>query len=341
MKTRLTLTVLLLLIISIFTSSVAITQAVETYQLGVAKGSVFTYSHTITWNSTDASLQIPSVVAALNETTEFTFTITDISGTTFYADVLFKLRSGTTETVSGFADVKSGAINNLPYGDLIVASNLNANDNIYQGMAATINSSVTRTYPSGDRPTNVHIVESTSENQYDKTEVYYDKVKGVAVSSYRVSIDTSGSETEIFTETIICTNVDSWLLLPVPTINATPLPTLGSATSVPTKVPVKTPTSTAPTNSPYTGSPNNPTNLPNNPTDQPGYSVINGTIEPSNDILIIAVIAVVIGVVLVVVLLTVRKRGSRKQKTPKAGKAKKDKDASAENDFDLSGFNLK
>lgn len=73
----------------------------------------------------------------------------------------------------------------MPYRFLIIAGNLNANDKIYpSGGQATINETILRTYPNGDRETNKRLVETTSEKHYEKTEVYYDKIKGIAVESY-------------------------------------------------------------------------------------------------------------------------------------------------------------
>jgi hypothetical protein len=107
----------------------------------------------------------------------------------------------------------------MPHGNLIIAANLNANDKIYpSGGDATVNGTVERTYQTGSRQTNEQLVETTSDNHYEKTDVYYDKTKGIAVSSYYESIDTFGSETETFTETITNTNADDWTVPEFPII---------------------------------------------------------------------------------------------------------------------------
>ncbi|MCL5876375.1 MAG: hypothetical protein M1540_01005 [Candidatus Bathyarchaeota archaeon] len=256
--------------------SITTAQAAETVQLGVAKGDVFEYSYAVTWDSTDSSLPIPSDVTRLSETQGFKITITDVSGTTLQADVLIESRDGSTKTVSGYVDVELGSIS-LPYGDLIVASNLNVNDKIYSmGGDATITGSVTRTYPSGDRPTNQRMAETTSENHYEKTDVYFDKAKGVAVSSYYIGIETIGSETETFTETITNTNSDVWTAgHPVSTVAPTSYPTT-TQSALPTAKATQTPT------------------------------------QPDN-LIPIAVLVIVIIIVVVVALLLVRGRGRKRK----------------------------
>ena len=215
MKNKIILKTLIPLILSALFISASLTLvSAQTLTPGVTKGDVFSYTYIANWKSTDPNIPVPDVIANLNKTASFQITITDVSGTVVNAEVASTYRNGTTYTETGFVDVQSGSIH-LPYGITIIAGNLNANDKIYPSSGdAIINNTVTRTYPSGDRPTNERIVETTSENHQDKTDIYYDKAKGIAVSSYYESVDTFGSETETFTETITNTNSQAWAVIP-------------------------------------------------------------------------------------------------------------------------------
>jgi hypothetical protein len=246
MKNKIILTIFLLSALSILSISVASAQSPQLVSPGVTKGDVFQYNYNVSWNSTDPTLPVPSDVIELNQTQSFQITITGISGTTVNAEVISTYRNGSTNTQTGFVDVESGSIH-LPFGSLIIAGNLNANDKIYpSGGDATINYTVVRTYQSGNRQTNERLVETTSVNHYDKTDVYYDKIKGVAVSSYYESIDTFGSETETFTETITNTNADVWTVASAPTPTATGISPTPTATGIaPTPTTARTPTATA------------------------------------------------------------------------------------------------
>jgi hypothetical protein len=211
MKNKIILTIFILSILSTLFTSVASAQLVS---VGVSKGNVFEYTYTVTWNSTNPSIAVPSDIVELNQTQSFQITITSISETTVNAQVITRYRDATTKTQTGFVNLQTGDIN-LPYGYLIIPANLNTNDKIYpSGGDATINSTTTRTYPSGDRQTNQRLIQTTTENHQDKTNVYYDKTMGIAVSSYYESIDATGTQTETFTETITNTNAEIWSTIP-------------------------------------------------------------------------------------------------------------------------------
>jgi hypothetical protein len=202
----------------IFLSSLICIVSAQSLTPGVSKGDIFAYNYNVTWNSTDPTLPMPSVIADLTKIQSFQIQITSVSGTVVNAQVTTTYHDGTTETETGFVDVQSGDIH-LPHGNLIIAGNLNANDKIYpSGGDATLNSTAVRTYQTGSRQTSEQLIETASENHYEKTDVYYDKTKGIAVSSYYESIDTFGSETETFTETITNTNADVWTVPEFPII---------------------------------------------------------------------------------------------------------------------------
>ena len=233
MKNKITLTILIL---TILMAAPTITSA-QLVSPGVSKGDIFEYNYNATWNSTDPNAQVTANVAKLIQTQSFQIRIINVTGTTVNAEVTTRYRDGTTKTETGFVDVQSGSIH-MPFGTMIIAGNLNANDKIYPTWDQdTINQTVTRTYQSGNRETNQRLVETTSENSYEKTEVYYDKIKGIVVESYYESRDTYNSQTETFTETITNTNADVW------TVASAPTPTTTGISPTPTTA--HTPTATA------------------------------------------------------------------------------------------------
>ncbi len=202
-----------LIIISImFASSTVGVASAQERTPGVAKGDVFTYNYYVTWNSTDPNVSMPDVIADIAKVQSFQIEITDVDGSRVNGEVTTTYTDGSTSTEVGYVDVQSSDINML-HGNLIIAGNLNVNDKIYPlGGDATITNSAVRTYQNGDRDTNERLVETASGKHYDKTDMHFDKAKGIAVSSYYISRDTFGSETEIFTETITNTNPQVWAL---------------------------------------------------------------------------------------------------------------------------------
>ena len=130
------------------------------------------------------------------------------------AEVALRYRDGTSRTETGFVDVQSGSIH-LPFGYLIIPGNLDATNRIYpSGGQATINSTETRTYSSGNRQTLYHIIDATYDISYERKEVAFDKIKGIAVEFKFESRETVSLYTETFKETITNTNSDIWSVIP-------------------------------------------------------------------------------------------------------------------------------
>jgi hypothetical protein len=181
---------------------------------GVTAGDVFEYSYTATWTSTEPTEPVPSNIADLIQTQSFQIRIISVAGTTVNAETTTRYRDGTTKTQTGTVNVQSGDIH-LPFGNLIIGGNLSPNDKIYPSWEQDfINQTVTRTYQSGSRETNQRLVETSTENAYEKTEVYYDKARGIAIDSYFERRDIYPSQTQTFTETIANTNAEVWSVIP-------------------------------------------------------------------------------------------------------------------------------
>lgn len=230
-----------LTLIAIATTSAQATQIVLP---GVSKGDFFEYNHVVTWSSTDSTATMPDEIAQLSKTQRFKIEILDITGTTINVAVTSTHIDGTTETDTGFVDVASGAVH-VTYGSLIIAGNLNENDKIYSlGSDAIINKTTSTAYPDGIRQTNERVSEISSQNHQVKSDIYYDKIKGIAVLSVYHSVDQFNSATETYTETITITNSNVWAAAyPASTGTPTSYPTAASTQSAFPTV-KSTPTST-------------------------------------------------------------------------------------------------
>lgn len=111
----------------------------------------------------------------------------------------------------------------MTFGSLIVSANLNAQDKLYpSGGHAVVTDMASRTYGNGQRQTDHYLYETTSGNTYEKTEIYYDRLKGVALDYSYVNQETSGGYTTTMTETLTSTNADVWAIPEFP-VTLTPL----------------------------------------------------------------------------------------------------------------------
>ena len=305
---RLTILVIGLLFTSIFAATVS----AQTVTVGVSKGETFDYSYSIIWTSTDPSATPPSDLVEYNNTQKFQFKINDISGPTLNVDVIRLFNNGSQKVESGTINVENGLVT-VPYGFLIVGANLAKGQQVYpNGGHQTITDTVTRSYPNGQRETNV----ISGQDSEQKTVIYFDKIKGITVDYSYTIYETSGSYSIVSTEQLINTNSDVWT---ASTSIQTPTPTTPSSTSTPTNGGTNSPqgTSTVPSS--------DGARTPNASGDD-----ITGTVlDAPSGILIAAIIAAVILAGLAVALVVFRKRRVRKVK-----------EKPEENDFDLSCWGL-
>jgi hypothetical protein len=201
-----------LLAIILLSSSIlfAASTSAQTVNVGVSKGETFTYSYNLIWTSTDPSATPPTDLVDYNNTQEIQFKITSVSGPEIGVDFIRIFKNGTQTVQSGSIDVQSGSTT-VPFGFLIIGSNLNKNDRVYpEGGYQTITDTVTRSYASGQRETNV----LGSQDSSGGTTIYFDKIKGVAVEhSYEIP-STSGIYSISSTERMVNTNPDVWTVIP-------------------------------------------------------------------------------------------------------------------------------
>ena len=218
----------------------------------------------------------------MNKTQSIELKILDVSGSKISIEKTKFLKDGTQTKETGSIDVDTGNVQ-IAFGALIVAANLNANSKLYpSGGNAVIDSTTTRAYTSVQRETNRLLSESNDPQQYQKTEIFYDKQKGVAVSYYFESQDKSNGNTATTQETLTCTNIESWINSAIPTY-------IPSQSTAPNNGGIITPTTINPTNS--------------------GSTMAQNPIQLST---LLPIILVIILVVIIVSVLVFRRKGKRR-----------------------------
>jgi hypothetical protein len=309
---RLALLVIGLLFTMIFLSSVS----AQTVSVGVSKGETFDYSCNIAWTSTNPAATPPSDALEYNNTQKVQLRITDIAGSTINVDVLISFKNGSQKTESGTIDIEHSNYT-VPFGFLIVGANIAKGQPIYPAGGQVVTDTVMRSYPSGQRETNL----ISAENSNQKITTYFDKIKGVAVDYSHTVYDIASDDYSITsTEQMVSTNSEVWITSVsspttlTPTSDATATPTQTHATSTPSTDATVSPIPTG-------GGVHSVTESPQSASDTCS--------SLSNGIMIGGIIVVVIVGLAVVVLVVLKRRKPRKEK----------KDA--EVDFDLSGWHLK
>ena len=185
-------------IMSILGSAVA-----QTVTVGVSPGDTFTYSHVVLWDSTDQTATIPAEYLDLNQTQSIQITIISVSGSLINMDITKNYRNGTESTENGNTDVDKQT-SDIPYSFLIIRANANPNEKIYpSGGHVTFSETAFKTYPVGQIETINYVSEEGSGNDYEKTEIFFDRAIGAA-AEYRYELrETSGSYVTTAKETLI------------------------------------------------------------------------------------------------------------------------------------------
>jgi hypothetical protein len=204
MKQKSTLT---LIIVAVFALAAFLsTVSAQSVTSGVSKGQTIDYSYNIIWTSNDPSAVPSAESIEFNNTQTIEFRITDVSSSTVSLDFFRYFKNGTMASQSGTINLDSGT-SNVPYGFLIIGANIDKDQKVYpSGGHQIITDTVTRSYSSGQRETNVISGGDSSE----KMTTYFDKATGVAVD-YTYDIYThNGNYLTTSTEKMITTNADTW-----------------------------------------------------------------------------------------------------------------------------------
>jgi hypothetical protein len=182
----------------------------QTILPGVSNGETFDYDYILTWTSADPSATPPTEYVELNNTQQMQFRIIGVSGSNVTYDFIKHFRNATQTVEARTINIEAGAVS-IPYSFVIVGANLTKGQRIYpSGGYQTITDTVTRSYPSGDRETNV----LSGENSEQKTTIYYDKIKGITVEYSFTIYETINGYSVNSTERLVNTNSDVWTVIP-------------------------------------------------------------------------------------------------------------------------------
>lgn len=154
---------------------------------GVNVGDWFIFGNIqVKWNSTDPTQTCPNYLLEMNETEWIRIDVQSVVGTNVTGQLIQHFKNATEIKSTGWVNVDTGDGENLTMA--IVAANLTVGEPIYASVyysAYTINETIIRTYPEGQRETN-HINITTEQTFpggfYINVENYYwDKTTGVIV----------------------------------------------------------------------------------------------------------------------------------------------------------------
>jgi hypothetical protein len=173
---------------------------------GVSKNELFDYNYSINWTSTNPSATPPAELVDYNNTQQIQIKITSVSGSTVNWDFVRHFRNGSQTVETKSVNLQTGSVD-VPFSFLIIGANLAKNERIYpDGGYQTITDTVTRSYSTGSRETNV----LSSEDSSQKTSLYFDKIKGIAVEYIYTIYQYSDSGSIVSTERMVNTNSDVW-----------------------------------------------------------------------------------------------------------------------------------
>ncbi len=141
--------------------SLLATASAQTRVPGVSVGDSFKYSFDFNMNVSNSSFTLPSLIEGLLAQVEnidsVQTTVTEVSGSKVTMETTIQFKNGTQQSATSTFDVASGQNTSQEgtFGMLLIASNLNAGDQIYTtGSSGTINETITKPYPSGSRQVN-------------------------------------------------------------------------------------------------------------------------------------------------------------------------------------------
>ena len=190
MKNKLAKVVVILFLLTMSLTGTALAQNAI---VGVNPGNKFEYSYNITWTSTDPNAPVPAAEVDLNNTEFVRISIVNVTGTLINADFTRQYKNGTATKQNGNIDVNSQVLE-IPCSVLIIRAFANTNEKIYPaGGHPTLNETEFRTYATGRVETIHYLSPTSSETNYQKTEIYYDRARGVGLEYHLETVETSGS----------------------------------------------------------------------------------------------------------------------------------------------------
>ncbi len=187
--------VALVLLFCVATVDVASTQ---TLSPGVSKGDVFCYVMYGHYSSSDPDAVIYVPEFENNNTEWVRLEITGVSGPIVSHVYTLHFKNGTESRIDAQTDITKSAANSEFRGVPICATNLGAGDQLLT-VQLTINETITRSYPSGDREIN-HV---NWNSTLDYGDAYFDRKTGILIELCRAHLFINPNTGEIIKKTDI------------------------------------------------------------------------------------------------------------------------------------------
>lgn len=158
---------------------------------GVESGDYFTYNLTSNWSSEDTDAIVPDEMQELSNLLWINFSVSGVRGANVTALDTYHYVNGSERHFLVVQNVESGESLYMNAFQSVVGSNLNVDDLLHPlgNDSLTINQTITRSYASESRETNVVTLYQTIEDENNSTigsqniTYYFDKVTGMLVES--------------------------------------------------------------------------------------------------------------------------------------------------------------
>ncbi len=178
----------------------------ETCTPGVAEGDYFCYEMYAVFTSSDPNAVINVPEFEQNNTDWVQIDVTDVSGSVIYQvyTVHFENKTDKFELKTDLDPNNAGSLNFSDLGVPICVANLEVGDTL-STVELTVEETLSRTYPSGDRETN-HVFWSST---LDYGDCYFDKKTGVLVELNRTHLYVNPVTDEVIEKVDIVKMTDS------------------------------------------------------------------------------------------------------------------------------------
>lgn len=181
----------------------------QTATPGVLSGDVFKYDYKLAWSSTDSSIAVPDGYLELNNTESLQIRVDKVSGSVLTLQVTYVFKNGSSTYETGQIDINKD-LSEVPFGFFFIRANVSLGELIYPaGIGkATLNATGTRTYAGEQREINHFTTQSGSAENIQEINIYYDKIRGVAVDYTNEISQTTDDQTVTTLESLTLTNPD-------------------------------------------------------------------------------------------------------------------------------------
>lgn len=181
----------------------------QTATPGVLVGDVFKYDYKLAWSSTDSSILVPDGYLELNNTESLQIKVDKVSGSVLTLQVTYIFKNGSSTYETGQIDINRD-MSEVPFGFFFIRANVSLGELIYpMGIGkATLNNTNVRTYAGEQREINQFTTQSGSAENMQEINIYYDKIRGVAVEYTNEISQTTDDQTVTTLESLTLTNPD-------------------------------------------------------------------------------------------------------------------------------------